>query len=75
LYRNRPAEFDIIYKYILSERGLYVLNCNYYEEPMALAIATVSIQKWRLTYSPEKALCEGTMFAELNLPFKGGCIR
>lgn len=43
-----------------------------YDSTLALAIATVPMQKWRLTYSPEKALCEGTMFAELNLPFKGG---
>jgi len=40
-----------------------------------LAIATVPMQRWRLTYSPEKALCAGTMFAELNLPFKGGKCR
>jgi hypothetical protein len=39
---------------------------------MSLAIASVPMQQWRLTYSPEKALAEGTMFAELNLPFKGG---
>lgn len=42
---------------------------------LVLAIATVPMQKWRLTYSPEKALCAGTMFAELNLPFKGGKCR
>lgn len=40
-----------------------------------LAIASVPMQKWRLTYSPEKALRAGTMFAELNLPFKGGKCR
>ena len=44
------------------------------DEHLVLAIATVPMQKWRLTYSPEKALCAGTMFAELNLPFKGGKI-
>ena len=43
-----------------------------YDNHLPLAIATVPMQKWRLTYSPEKALCEGTMFAELNMPFKGG---
>ena len=42
------------------------------DELLALAIATVPMQCWRLTYSPEKALQAGTMFAELNLPFKGG---
>ena len=42
------------------------------DEQLVLAIATVPMQRWRLTYSPEKALCAGTMFAELNLPFKGG---
>ena len=46
-----------------------------YDDQLVLAIATVPMQKWRLTYSPEKALCAGTMFAELNLPFKGGKCR
>lgn len=45
------------------------------DDHMVLAIATVPMQRWRLTYSPEKALCAGTMFAELNLPFKGGKCR
>ena len=45
------------------------------ESPLSLAIATVPMQKWQLTYSPEKALRAGTMFAELNLPFKGGHCR
>ena len=42
------------------------------DDQLVLAIATVPVQRWRLTYSPEKALKAGTMFAELNLPFKGG---
>lgn len=42
------------------------------EYELPLAIATVPMQKWRLTYAPEKALKAGTMFAELNLPFVGG---
>ncbi len=42
------------------------------DEQLVLAIATVPMQRWRLTYSHEKALGEGTMFAELNLPFRGG---
>ena len=57
-------------------------NCSYEcgrnracDDQLVLAIATVPMQKWRLTYSPEKALCAGTMFAELNLPFKGGKCR
>lgn len=37
-----------------------------------LAITAVPMQKWRRTYSPEKALLAGTMFAELELPFLGG---
>lgn len=45
------------------------------DDQLVLAIATVPMQKWRMTYSPEKALCAGTMFAELNLPFKGGKCR
>lgn len=42
---------------------------------LPLAIATVPMQKWRMTYTPEKALKAGTMFAELNLPFVGGKCR
>jgi hypothetical protein len=42
---------------------------------LPLAIATVPMQKWRMTYAPEKALKAGTMFAELNLPFVGGKCR
>lgn len=45
------------------------------DDYLVLAIATVPMQQWRLTYSPEKALGAGTMFAELNLPFKGGKCR
>lgn len=65
-----------------GQSGRSGINCSYEcgrnnvcDEYLVLAIATVPMQKWRLTYSPEKALCAGTMFAELNLPFKGGKCR
>ncbi len=36
---------------------------------LPLAMAYVPRQKWRNAYSPEEALCRGTMFAELDMPF------
>ena len=62
-------------------KGVFGLSYNYNsgrgedvkpEYGLPLAIATVPMQKWRMTYTPEKALKAGTMFAELNLPFMGG---
>lgn len=41
----------------------------YKEKGLPLAIATVPCQKWSGVYEPEKALCCGTIFPELNLPF------
>lgn len=40
-------------------------------EDMALAMAYVPWQTWRDIYDVEKALCTGTIFCELDLPFKG----
>ena len=37
-----------------------------------LAMAYVPFQKWQSTYSPEKALQRGTLFPQLDLPFRGG---
>ena len=47
-------------------------GCGSENGEIKLAIATVPMQIWRKTYSPDKALCAGTMFAELDLPFMGG---
>lgn len=41
---------------------------------LPLAIATVPMQKWRSLYEPCQALSVGTIFSELNLPYRmGGC--
>lgn len=44
-------------------------------EGMPLAMAYVPWQNWRKIYEPEKALCRGTIFEELDKPFRGmgGC--
>ena len=44
-------------------------------EDMPLAMAYVPWQTWRNIYDAEKALCQGTIFQELDLPFRGigGC--
>lgn len=38
---------------------------------MPLAMAYVPWQKWKNIYKPENALCAGTIFQELDLPFAG----
>lgn len=38
---------------------------------MPLAMAYVPWQKWQNIYKPENALCAGTIFQELDLPFTG----
>lgn len=48
-------------------------SCNLCNMPIAMAY--VPMQQWKTTYSPSEALCNGTVFPELNLPFKGGCRR
>lgn len=42
---------------------------------MVLAMAYVRWQKWQKIYDAEKGFCRGTIFMELDLPFKGigGC--
>ena len=38
-----------------------------------LAMAYVPFQQWGEVYSDDDALCMGTLFPDLNFPFKGGC--
>lgn len=40
-------------------------------DSMPLAMAYVPWQKWQNIYKPENALCAGTIFQELDLPFTG----
>lgn len=44
-------------------------------ENMPLAMAYVPWQTWQNIYDAEKGFCNGTIFQELNLPFRGvgGC--
>lgn len=37
----------------------------------ALAMAYVPWQQWSQTYAPQKAMCAGTIFPELDKPFLG----
>lgn len=39
---------------------------------LPLAMSYVPFQKWTTTYPLEKALMRGTIFPDLDLPFKGG---
>ena len=38
-------------------------------QELPLAMAYVPIQSWGDTYAPCKALCRGTLFAQLDMPF------
>lgn len=37
--------------------------------PLPVAMAYVSWQNWETPYNPESALCRGTIFPSLDLPF------
>ena len=39
---------------------------------LPIAMAYTLMQQWKTAYSPSEALNAGTVFPELNLPFKGG---
>lgn len=41
-------------------------------DDLPLAMSYVPMQKWRKVYEPDVALSRGTIFEELDLPFKGG---
>ncbi len=41
-------------------------------DDLPLAMSYVPIQKWNNTYPLSRALDRGTIFPELDLPFKGG---
>lgn len=43
-----------------------IIDCEY-----PLAMAYVPWQRWNEVYPIEKALCMGTLFPELSLPFMG----
>jgi len=49
--------------------------CNIYDHDklsgLSIAMAYVPWQKWQNIYKPENALCAGTIFQELDLPFTG----
>ncbi|HRR77944.1 MAG: spore coat associated protein CotJA [Ruminococcus sp.] len=43
-----------------------------FPENTPLAMAYVPYQQWGDVYDDDKALTQGTLFPELDLPFKGG---
>lgn len=44
-------------------------------DPMVLAMAYVPPQKWQELYEPAEGFTRGTIFRQLDLPFKGGTDR
>lgn len=55
----------------------FMQNENYGEisrfpDKTPLAMAYVPFQQWGKVYDEDDALCRGTLFPELDLPFKGG---
>lgn len=48
-------------------------SCNFGAvDTLPVGMMYASMQKFRKLYSPEQALCRGTLFCELDLPFRGG---
>ena len=43
-----------------------------FPEKTPIGMAYVPVQQWGDTYSPEEALCRGTLFPEIDYPFGGG---
>lgn len=48
------------------------MECSMYTN-QPLAISYVPWQRWDDIYEPCRALSRGTLFAQLDKPFKGGC--
>ena len=46
-----------------------------FPECTPLAMAYVPFQQWGHTYTSEQALCAGTLFPCLDLPFTMGCCK
>jgi len=53
-----------------TDMGLNFDNMKLGDLPLAMSY--VPFQRWQSTYPLEKALQRGTIFPELDLPFKGG---
>ncbi len=49
--------------------------CNMTLCSLPIAMSYVPFQQWKTVYSLEKGLARGTIFPELDLPFKGGMRR
>lgn len=48
-------------------------NCNLNGvNGLPLGMMYAPMQEFRQLYTPEEALCRGTLFCELDLPFRGG---
>lgn len=71
-YRNNAMAYNS-YRQTVSRTE----KCDKYDkyEDMVLAMAYVPWQKWQKIYDAEKGFCRGTIFEELDLPFRGigGC--
>lgn len=54
-------------------RAEQTMNINHHTvcDELPLAQATIGMQKWREIYERDKALMRGTLFCELDKPFRG----
>ncbi len=57
--------------YSVSPPGMMGENGNGWLRDMPIGMAYVPNQIWRDAYDMSKAIMRGTMFAELDKPFKG----
>ncbi len=53
----------------------YVQNNNAQNNGQVLAMSYVPMQSWQKLYEYDKGLMRGTVFEELDLPFKGASMR
>lgn len=71
-YRNNAMAYNNYRQ--TTTRSVDSVRRDSYED-MPLAMAYVPWQRWQNIYDAEKGFCNGTIFQELNLPFRGvgGC--
>lgn len=71
-YRNSAMPYNNYRQNMVSPIDHLPNDCTRH---MVLAMAYVPWQKWQKIYDAPKGLCRGTIFEELDLPFRGigGC--
>lgn len=56
-----------------ASNDVSVCERSFLPEVMTVTMAYVPFQLDLSSFTPEEALCKGTLFTELNKPFRGRC--